>query len=78
MIKDFSNKRKIKCIVDFHSHFGAFNSFFMLIIEKIIFLMENFSLLLVLKKVKLFLLKKVVFQCQNIKKELEELIYLMN
>ena len=28
MIKDFSNKRKIKCIVDFHGHFGAFNSFF--------------------------------------------------
>ena len=28
MVKEFSNKRKIRCIVDFHGHFGAFNSFF--------------------------------------------------
>ena len=28
MIKEFSIKKKIRCIVDFHGHFGAFNSFF--------------------------------------------------
>ena len=28
MIMNFSEKYKIECIVDFHGHFGAFNSFF--------------------------------------------------
>ena len=28
MIMNFSKKYKIECIVDFHGHFGAFNSFF--------------------------------------------------
>ena len=28
MITNFSKKYKIECIVDFHGHFGAFNSFF--------------------------------------------------
>ena len=28
MIKNFSHKYDIECIVDFHGHFGAFNSFF--------------------------------------------------
>ena len=28
MIMNFSKKFKIECIVDFHGHFGAFNSFF--------------------------------------------------
>ena len=28
MIMNFSDKYKIECIVDFHGHFGAFNSFF--------------------------------------------------
>ena len=27
-IKDFNEKHKVECVVDFHGHFGAFNSFF--------------------------------------------------
>ena len=29
LIKNFYDKIKINCIVDFHGHFGAFNSFFL-------------------------------------------------
>ena len=68
MIKDFSNKRKIKCIVDFHGHFGAFNSFFYANHRKDNFSYGKFFPFTCAKKSKVISFEKSIFSMPKYKK----------
>lgn len=77
MILKLASQREIAFICDFHGHFGAFNSFFIVII-KIIEDYVHYFLLFVVNYQKLFLINNVIMVCQNLNILLRELLYLMN
>ena len=67
----FNNQRKINYIIDFHGHFGAFNSFFYAN-HKDDFISCKFFPFSTSKKSSIISFEKSGFLCQNLKKELEE------
>ena len=67
MITKFANQRKIQCIVDFHGHFGAFDSFFYANHDKENFAFCKFFPFLISKKAKCVRFDKCKFSMPKMK-----------
>ncbi len=68
LIKNFNDKTKINCIVDFHGHFGAFNSFFYANHRKENFSSGKFFPFISAKKSKIISFEKSIFSMPKYKK----------
>ena len=68
LIKNFYDKIKINCIVDFHGHFGAFNSFFYANHRKDNFSSGKFFPFISAKKSKIISFEKSIFSMPKYKK----------